>query len=64
MFVKIGNRAVNMNNVLYIERSRYDNRDCVTIWFPDYGPLRIYAKEPGYVELSVFIDERTALLHD
>lgn len=65
MFVKIGEMAMNLNNVLFIERSTYDNRACVKVWFSGLeAPLRFYIGDPGYNELDVWIDESTALLHD
>jgi len=65
MFVKIGEMAINLNNVLFIERGTYDNRACVKIWFSGLKhPLYIFPKEPGYAELVAFIEEQTALLHD
>ena len=65
MFVKIGELAINMNNVLFMERGTYDNRACVKVYFSGLDwPLRIYRDQPGYSELVTFIDEQTALLHD
>jgi hypothetical protein len=64
MFVKIGERAINLDNVTQVVSGEYDGRACIRVDFIGGECYRFYSSDPGYRELQTWMSEQPTLLHD
>jgi hypothetical protein len=63
-FVKIGNRCINLANVVQIVEVEYDSRMSIRIDFIGGAHERFYSTEPGYHELQTWISQQPTLRSD
>ena len=60
MFVKIGDRVINLNNVAQIYMRDYDTRPCIQVDFVGEGLYeRFYPDSPEYAALNTWAQEQT-----
>ncbi len=64
MFVKIGERVINLTNVTQVVPGEYDGHACIRIDFVGGDSYRFYSRDPGYAVLQTWLAEQPTLLND
>jgi hypothetical protein len=64
MFVKIGERVVNLANVTQIVPGMNESGTYIRIEFTGEDSYRLYTGNPGYRELQTWMEEQPMLLGD
>lgn len=63
-FVKIADKVINLAQVVKVERFDYQVRSRIKVVFANGQYEDFYNSDPGYPELSIWMDEQQTLLHD
>lgn len=64
MFVKIGERVINLANVTQVAPGVNESGTYIRVDFVSEDCYRFYAGKPGYHELQVWLEEQPMLLGD